>query len=144
LRKNYFYKIRTNKIKNKIRKKRHDDEKAYIQNYLRTQIKKLESGKVHWILIYSRLHPEQKVEVIFDPVEKALQAQARSCEINGREMEKIKKLGLSCYFLREDLSCFTMPVNSKIITDLIYYLLEEIYNQKYAQNFKVVTSEGSL
>ena len=142
--KNIFYKNRAKKINSKIRKKRHGDEKAYIRNYLRTQIKKLESGRVHWILIYSRLHPEQKVEIIFDSLEGALQAQVRSCKINSWEMEQIKKLGMSCYFLREDLSCFNMPVNSKIITDIIYYILEEIYNQKSAQNFKVVTSEGSL
>jgi hypothetical protein len=142
--KNILFKYKTKKIKSRILKKRHNDEKSYIRNYLRTQIKKLESGEVHWILIYSRLYPEQKVEIIFDFLEGALQAQVRSCNINSWEMEKLKKLGMSRYFIREDLCCFNMPVNSTIITDIIYYILEEFYNQKCAKNFKVVTSEGSL
>ncbi len=142
--KNFFYKNRAKKIKNKIREKRHNDERTYIRNYLRIQIQNLESGKVCWVLIYSRLHPGQKVEIIFEPVERALQIQTRTRKINFWEMEKIKKLGMSRYFIREDLYCFTIPVNSKIVTDIIYYILEEIYNQKCAQNFKVVTSEGSL
>ena len=55
----------------------------------------------------------------------------------------LKNLGLQTYDIKNDLFCVNVLLNSKIVTDVVYFVLEQVSKQTYAHNIKVVTSGGS-
>jgi hypothetical protein len=131
------------KAANSIRKKYYEDEKSYTRNFLRVQLRKLESGSMRWLQIYSRNFPEKKIEILYDAIQKDIQIQNRWKVIGEEELERIRELGITEHGRNGDLYIFHTPVNAKIVADVIYYILEKIYHQKYAQNLKFVTSGGN-
>jgi hypothetical protein len=141
--KSIIHKFKTLRLRERLRKKSYEDEKNYTRNYLRDLIKQLESGNLHWILINSRLHPEVKIEIIYDSVETDIKIQNRNLKVNEHKLKYLKELGMLGFITKRELNCFSMPVNSKIVTDIVYYILEELCDQQYAHNLKIVTSGGS-
>jgi hypothetical protein len=140
--KNLYLRYKQKQIKSEIQKKRYQDEKKYIQHYIRSLLNDLETGKLHWILIFSRLNPEAKLEVIYNSIDNMIQIQHRIRTINKVELSMLKNLGLQSYDIKNDLFCFRVSCNSKIVTDIVYFVLEKMGEQKYAQNIKVVSSGG--
>lgn len=130
------------RAKHNIRIKHYEDEKNYTQNYLRVRLRELESGTISWIQIYSRNFPEQKIEILFDRIKGEISVQNRRSTISLEEMSAIRELGMTDHHKSGDLFCFYTPVNSKIVVDIIYYILETVYRQKSAQNLKFITSGG--
>jgi len=135
------YKLRI--IKSEIQKKRYEDEKKYIHYYIRNLLNDLKSGKLSWILIFSRLYPDAKLELIYNSIKKSIQIQHRIRNISNEELSTLKNLGLKTYEINNDLYCINVSLNSKIVTDIVYFVLEHLSEQKSAQNIKVVTSGGS-
>jgi hypothetical protein len=140
--KNIIQKNRINKINENIKKKRYRDEKTYIRNYTRKLIKDLQMGNLQWIIISSRLIPEQKVEVTYNEIEKQLQCKIRVSELLDSDVSTLNKLGMTGHRNEDQLYLFNMPVNAKILTDILYYSLEKIYQQQQTQNLKLITSGG--
>jgi hypothetical protein len=89
------------------------------------------------------LYPEAKLELIYNSLEKSIQIQHRIRNVSHEELSRLKILGLHRYDVKNDLFCFNVSLNSKIVTDIVYFVLEEIHEQTNAQNIKVVTSGGS-
>jgi hypothetical protein len=140
--KNLYHHYKQRIIKLEIQKKRHQDEKKYIHNYIRNLLNDLESGKLNWILISSRLYPEAKLELIYNSIKKSIQIRHRIRNVSTNELEMLKNMGLQTYEIKNDLFCFNVSLNSKIVTDIVYFVLEKISEQKISQNIKVVTSGG--
>lgn len=132
------------KTREKINQKIYEDERTYVKNYLRVLLDKLRTGELAWILIYSRLYPHDKLEITLNPSDRDLMVKARLREINAAEILALKKMGLKSFFYRDDVNSFTMPVNTKIVTDISYFCLEEIGEQDNAHNIKIITSGGSF
>ncbi|MCK4559212.1 MAG: hypothetical protein KAV45_05460 [Calditrichia bacterium] len=141
--KNLYYRYRQRILKSEIQKKRYEDEKKYIRYYLKSLLSDLESGKLSWILISSRLYPEVKLELIYNSIDKNIQIQHRIRNVGSEELNMLKNLGLQTYDIKNDLFCFNVSINSKIVTDIVYFVLEQVSKQTYAHNIKVVTSGGS-
>ena len=141
--KNLYYRYKQRILKSKIQKKRYEDEKKYIRYYLKSLLSDLESGKLRWILISSRLYPEVKLELIYNSIDKTIQIQHRIRNVSSEELNMLKNLGLQTYDIKNDLFCFNVLLNSKIVTDIVYFVLEQVSKQTYAHNIKVVTSGGS-
>jgi len=141
--KNLYLWSKKRRIKSEIQKKRYEDEKKYIRYYIRTLLNDLESGKLGWILIFSRLYPEAKLELIYNSLENSIQIQHRIRNVSHDELNRLKSLGLQRYDVKNDLFCYNVSINSKIVTDIVYFVLEEVNEQTNAQNLKVVTSGGS-
>jgi hypothetical protein len=134
------YKLRS--LNSEIQKKRYEDEKKYIRNYIRKLLNDLKSGKLRWILISSRLYPESKLELIYNSFKKNIQIQHRIRNISSEELKALKNLGLKDYKINNDLYCIDVSLNSKIVTDIIYFIFERLNGQKNAHNIKIVTSGG--
>ena len=130
------------KAANIIRKKFYEDEKNYTRNFLRIQLKELESGSMRWLQIHSRHFPEQKIEIIYDAIQRDIRIQNRCETISEQELNRFRELGITEHDRNGDLHSFHTPVNAKIVADVIYHMMEKIYKQKYAQNLKFVTSGG--
>ncbi len=141
--KNLYYRYKQRILKSKIQKKRYEDEKKYIRYYLKSLLSDLESGKLRWILISSRLYPEAKLELIYNSIDKTIQIKHRIRNVSSEELNMLKNLGLQTYNIKSDLFYFNVSLNSKIVTDIVYFVLEQVSKQTYAHNIKVVTSGGS-
>ena len=140
--KNLYARYRQKQIQSGIKKKRYEDEKKYIRIYLRTLLNDLETGKLQWILIFSRLIPETKIELIYNPINNMVQIQHRMRELTSTEIDDLKNLGLHSSDKINDLFSLSASRNSTIVTDIVYYLLEKIGEQQSAKNIKLVTSGG--
>jgi hypothetical protein len=140
--KNLYFRYRQKRINTDLKKKTYEDEKKYIRFYLRALLNDLESGKLHWILIFSRLKPETKIELIYNSITHMIQLQHRLRNLTNTEYSTLKKLGLHSSETKNDLYSLSVSRNSTIVTDVVYFLLEQVGGQKYAQNIKVVTSGG--
>ena len=105
---------------------------------------KLKTGDLSWILISSRLYPHDKLEITINPSVNDLLVKTRLRKLNAAEINVLKKMGLRSFFYRNEINSFTMPVNTKIVTDIIYYCLEEIGEQDNVHNIKINTSGGSF
>jgi hypothetical protein len=140
--KNLYSRYRQKRINSDIQKKNYEDEKKYIRFHLRTLLNDLEAGKLHWILIFSRLNPEIKIELIYNSINNMIQLQHRIRNLNSSEFNKLKKLGLHSIDTKNELYSLSVSRNSTIVTDVVYFLLEQVGEQKYARNIRVVTSGG--
>ncbi len=138
-----YYRYKQRILKSQIQKKRYEDEKKYIRYYLKSLLSDLKTGKLSWILISSRLYPEAKLELIFNSIDKTIQIQHRIRNVSSEELNMLKNLGLQSYDMKNDLFCFNVSLNSKIVTDIVYFVLEQVSGQTYAHNIKVVASGGS-
>lgn len=140
--KNIYLEKRSSLLKRNIQAKIYQDEKKYITNYLRSCVNLLESGKLQWIMIFSRLHPEHKIEIIFNYIENSLELHDRIENISEKNLQDLKDLGLTDHLKDNHLFRFRLPVNAKIVTDIIYFLFEKVHDQKSLKNLKIVTSGG--
>ena len=132
------------KIRKKIHQKIYEDERTYLKSYLRVLLDKLKTGDLAWILISSRIYPHDKLEITINPSVNDLLVKTRLRKINSGEIQVLKKMGLKSFIYRDEINSFTMPVNTKIVTDVIYYCLEEIGEQDNLHNVKIITSGGSF
>jgi hypothetical protein len=49
-------------------------------------------------------------------------------------------LGITSFDILQNETKIHMPVNAKIVTDVIYYIFEDIYRLKIFQKYKIATS----
>lgn len=140
--KNLYSRYRQERLESELNKKRYEDEKKYIRHYFRTLLSDLEAGKLYWIQVFSQMYPETKLEIIFNSIDKLIQIQHRIRDVNDKEIIKLKNLGLKSHFCKNGLYCFCVSLNSTIVTDVIYFFLEQVGEQKHARNIKIVTSGG--
>jgi len=140
--KNFYLRYKERVVKLRSVKKSYEDEKKYIRQYIRKILGDLQTGERNWILISSRLYPETKIELTYNFIEQCLQIKHRIRAIDNEEMNVLKNLGLQTYNINNDLFCINVSLNSVIVTDIVYFLLERIGEQGNAQHIKIVTSGG--
>ena len=56
----------------------------------------------------------------------------------------MKEMGIIASKYSEEVNFLFMPINTKILTDIIYYCLEKTGMQGNARNIKIITSGGSI
>lgn len=138
---------RTNRethLRVKILRKLYEDERNYIRNYLRPLLHKLKEGDLGWVQIASRIYPQDKIEILFNHAAGNIQMQNRCQPLNQKTLTVLQDLGLTAYSYQDEINFLSMPVNSKIVTDMLYYCLEEVYGQKKAKNIKIKMSGGMV
>jgi hypothetical protein len=140
--KNVYFRYNRKRIKSEIEKKRYEDEKRYLYFYIRSLLKDLKAGRLQWILIFSRIYPDAKIEVIYNSMKDMMQIQHRIRNVSDRELFDLRRLGMHSCETGNDLSCFHVSNNSKIVTDIVYFFLEQLGQQIRAHNIKVITSGG--
>jgi hypothetical protein len=115
----------------------YEDEKTYIRNRLKSLLVELQEGKIRWLLIYSRLFPEDQIQITYSLPDQEVNLVQRGRYLSNGEKEYLRHLGINKYCTRADKIILSTALNSKIITDLIYYLFENICNQQKAHNIKI-------
>ncbi len=130
------------RIEERIWNKTYEDEKAYIRNYLRILLGKLKLGELSWILISSRLYPHDKLEITINPPDGSLLVKTRFRQLTEAELEILKKIGVISTQYGAEINSLYLPINTKIVTDIIYYCFEKIGKQGRARNIKISTSGG--
>ena len=75
-------------------------------------------------------------------VDRSEQALAIARAIGDRTLEGklLNNLGAESYHILNEINVTSAPLNSKIITDIIYFIFEDILNNKPVQNLKILTS----
>ncbi len=142
--KNYFYRRLIDKKRKIVWRKLYEDEKRYTGSYLRSLVKDLQENKIQWVLIYSRLYPEARLEIAVSPFGANIEISGRMSKASGQVSGKLKSLGIIGTFNSDELVGYRVPFNSKIVTDCIYFLFESILNQKKLHNLKIIASGGPL
>jgi hypothetical protein len=115
----------------------YEDEKVYIRNRLKALLAGLQEGKIRWLLIYSRLFPEDQIQITYSRLEQAVNLVQRSRSLGDNEREYLRHLGVNKYCTQTDKIILSTELNSKIITDLIYFLFENICKQHKTHNIKI-------
>jgi hypothetical protein len=87
------------------------------------------------------LKPEAKLELIYNSPKKSIQIRHRIRDVNEDESEVLKNLGLQNYHINNDLFCINVSLNSRIVTDIVYSILENISEQKSSLNIKFLHQE---
>jgi len=142
--KNYNKKLKDSKLKQRLFIKYYDDEKTFIRNYFRFLLSLLEKGDIQWIVVSSRRYPWEKIEITYSVINQHVEITDRVDPLDTLQQSDLKQLGLKSYTAKEDLQVLSSSVNPKIVTDLVYYLLESVHNQKKALNMKVTISGGQF
>jgi len=141
---NKYRSFQTARLRDRIMGKIYEDERTYIRHHLRFLISKLEKGDLGWVQVASRLHPQDKIEIVFNHLAGQIQLQNRNIRLPAVMVADLKNIGLTDYIHNDEINLLTMPVNAKIVTDAVYYCLEEIYGHKKAKNIKITISGGSV
>jgi hypothetical protein len=140
--KNLYCRYKARVLKLRSEKKSYDNEKIYIRQLIRGMLLDLQSGERNWILISSHLYPETKIELTYNFMDKCIQIKHRIRNVENEELILLKNLGSQTYSINNDLFCINVSLNSTIVTDIVYFLLEHIGKQGNAKNIKIVTSGG--
>jgi hypothetical protein len=142
-----YYLVKYNYVRRKrirlykrIRKKMFDDERSYAQSRLRHQLNLLHSGEIMWILLTAGRNKDISVELTYSTVNDDIEIRFR----NGGEYLNatgiIKKLGAYQCDYQQGLNIIRSPVNAKIVSDILYFVFEHIFNYKPVVNLHLKTS----
>jgi hypothetical protein len=115
----------------------YEDEKIYFRGQIKILLADLARGQVRWLLVYSRLYPEQRIQITYSTLSREVNLMQYCRALNDREQEHLRYLGMNTYHKEREQVILSATHNSKIITDLVYFLLENIYNQHKAHNLKI-------
>lgn len=134
-------KSRNDKIlRHRIRKKNYTDEKEYLRNFIAHHIPLLIENKVQWILVWSKLNPRYKTELTYNSLFSMIQVGVANISSLQNYKYDLSNLGVNNFVTKHDNTVFNTLPNAKIITDVLYYIFENIYNLKEFTNHKIVTS----
>ena len=138
--KQLFRNQQNKKLKKSIQKKLHIDEKEYLKNYFSYHLPSLIENEIQWIMIWSKSNSSFKSEITYNPIISKINIKADKIESLENHNKELQKIGVSEFETNHENSIFNLLPNSKIITDIIYYIFEYIYQLKEFTNHKIVTS----
>ena len=123
-----------------IRKKLYEDDRIYFQSRLRALIPQLKDGQLQWLIISSKKMKQEKLEITYSSLSGEIELKDRARSRKSTEIGLLSQLGAVSCLVMNEINIISAPLNSKIISDIIYFIFEEIFNLKPAQNLKISTS----
>lgn len=141
--KNIFRNLQIKKQAEKVWQKIYVDEKNKFRSYLRFLLTLLTESKIQWIVIWSKIVPEQKLEIIYNTNSGRAEIHLDKTEIGSPVLNGIKSTGSGWKIGREGSFILYCTPNAKILADLIYLVFEQIFNQSRFRNIKIALS-GSV
>jgi len=130
------------RLRFRVMRKLYEDERTYNRHYLRFLLSKLKKGELGWVQVASRLHPQDKIEIVFNHLTGQAQLHSRHIRLSPAMLADLKNIGITEYIYKDKINLLSMPVNAKIVTDAVYYCLEEVHGHKKAKNIKINISGG--
>jgi hypothetical protein len=140
---NKYRSVQETRLRFSVMRKIYEDERTYCRHYLRFLLGKLKKGELSWVQVASRLHPHDKIEIVFNHLTGQIQLYSRHIRLSTVMIADLKNIGMTEYSYKDEINLLSMPVNAKIVTDAVYYYLEKIYGHKKAKNIKINISGGS-
>ena len=140
--KQIFKNNRDKKLKTLIQQKYRTDEKEYLRNFISYHLPLLIENDIQWILIWSKLDSNHKTELTYNPILSLVQIGGWNISSLEEYEKDLSKIGVSEFEVIYDNSIFRMLANAKIITDVLYFIFENIYQLKEFSNHKIVISSG--
>jgi hypothetical protein len=138
--KNYLSHKRQRLMAEHTWQKLYTDEIKYTQTHLRSLVRDLESGKIRWIVVHSKIRPEARFELTFTTIRSLIEIIFSGRELNQLEQKNVQKMGADRYLRNGNNGMIQCSVNSKIISDIIFYLLAEIYGLQKAKSLNIKVS----
>ena len=133
---------RDNKLKVLIQRKHHTDEKEYLRNFISYHLPLLIENKIQWIMIWSKSDPKFKTEITYNPINSKVNIKAGKIDTLEKHNAELLEIGVKEFETTYENSTFKLMPNAKIITDVIYYVFEEIHQLSGFFNHKIITSSG--
>jgi hypothetical protein len=127
-------------MKIKIREKRYNDQKYYLQTYLDHNLSRLVNEELFWILVYVKKYPYHKVQLIYDKMSGNINIMTNSEKLDKKVIDSLIKLGITQFLKDNELYILSTVINSGIINEIIFFIFTTIYNQKSNLNLKIKTS----
>jgi hypothetical protein len=123
-----------------IRRKLYEDDRILLQSRIRKLLKDLKSGQLHWLIISSNLVKEYKVELTYSSIKNEIEIKDRGRPRTISEINVLSKIGAGKYVTTDEINVISVPLNAKIITDVVYFIFEVIFNLSSAKNLKILVS----
>jgi hypothetical protein len=122
--------------------KLYSDEENFIRSRLRALLSRLTAGDIQWIIFQSRLKPSIRFEITFSTLRKLINIIFIGRELNTCEEKDVLNLGADRYIKNDVNNIIYCGSNSKIICDIIFYLMDKIFGLKYIKKINLKVSEG--
>ena len=144
-----YYTIRNNLLRRRRKKmaakswqKLYSDEENYIRSRFRTLLSELISGRIQWIIFQSNLKPYARFEITFSTILTLINIIFIGRELSNSEKKDVLNLGVDRYEKNEANSIIYCGSNSKIVCDVIFYLMDKIFGLKYIKKINLKVSGG--
>ena len=138
--KNLLARRKADTRRRRIRQKLYEDGRIYLTNVLRHRLRQLGRSEIQWIQVSSANDRYTKFELTYSPLEEYVYIVERGRPLTGTESRHVKDMGVTLFERKDDCNIYTCDVNSKIISDVLYFLFEIVHQQKKTFNIKVRTS----
>jgi len=134
----YLKRKRNDKIvSRRIRKKRYEDEKNYLRQYLMTLLPRLQSGEILWVLVNPKNYPQTKVEITFNSIDNTLRLIDHGRLLSETEKEMLRKIGITNVSRQRGHNELQVDINAKMIIDSVYFLFETVNEISPCMNLKI-------
>ncbi len=124
-------------VSRRIRKKRYEDEKNYLRQYLMTLLPRLQNGEILWILINPKNFPQTKVEITYNSINNTIRLIDHGRLFSEAEKGVLRKLGITDVNRQRGHNELQMELNAKMIIDSVYFLFETVNEISPCMNLKI-------
>ena len=142
-----YYFVKEKVIKDKrhkqaklISRKMYQDSRSLIQSRIRHLLTDLESGKIIWLMVSANHDKSISMEITYNSMSREIEIRDRSSSCNDSQVKSLKQMGAIDYHSDGMINITRSSPNSKIISDIIFFIIEDVYQYKSAFNLKVSTS----
>ena len=123
-------------------RKLYTDEENFIRSHFRTLLLELTSGKIQWIIFQSKLKPSARFEITFSTLRTLIEIIFIGRELSDREEKYLLNLGVDRYQRNTMNNVIQCGSNSKIICDVIFYLMDKVFEVKNIKKINLKVSGG--
>ena len=109
-----------------MRRKLYEDDRILFQGKIRKLLVDLRSGQLHWLIICSKIEKAHKVEVTYSSIKNEIEIKDRGRPRTKSEINILSEIGVGEYTVSDEINVISVPLNAKIITDVVYFIFEEI------------------
>ena len=123
-----------------IKKKMYQDDRLMLQSRLRHVLPDLESGRINWIVLSVRNDQRIRIELTYNLLNREVEIRDHTEGFGEEHIAEVKKLGAKNYSNDGLINLIGASLNPKIISDIIYYIIEDINQIRSTVNFKLSDS----
>jgi hypothetical protein len=131
---------RHQKMANASWRKLYLDEENYLRSRFRSLLSELTSGNIQWIILQSKIKPHARFEITSSSLYALINIIFVGRELSATEKNDVANMGADKYETNDENSIIYCESNSKIICDVIFYLMDKIFDLKNIKNVNLKIS----